>query len=232
MDRKELIQIRYQLLLRELENFKPVQVVAVSKKVSLEDIRFAYHANMRHFGENRVDELIEKSTELGRECPDISWHFIGNLQRKKVKKLFSVNGLSYLHSVDTKEILEELYKNQEILPNPISFFLQVNTSAEKEKSGFQTYDQLAQVVNMVMNKSSEKLKLAGFMTMSKIRTNDFEKDAKGCFRRLKELKRQIEKDFDVRNLKLSMGMSGDYKIALQEGTDLIRIGSYFFKEDH
>lgn len=232
MDRKELIQIRYQLLSKELEDFKPAQVVAVSKKVSLEDIRFAYNANLREFGENRVDELIEKSTKLYPECPDISWHFIGNLQRKKVKKLFSVKGLSHIHSVDTKEILEELYKNEDILETPISFFLQVNTSGEKEKSGFQTYDQLAQITNMVMNKSSEKLKLAGFMTMSKIRTNDFEQDAKACFRRLKDFKRQIEKDFDVRNLRLSMGMSADYRIALQEGTDLIRVGSYFFKEDH
>ncbi len=232
MDRKELISIRLSLISKDYPVRNPPILVAVTKKRPLEDIEFAYVAGHRDFGENRVDELQEKAQfffEAG--FSDIRWHFIGHLQSNKLKKLFNIPGLSYIHSVDSFEILEKMYVKSNLLLDPVSFFLQVNTSGEKEKAGFEGQEELMRAANLIGAQANPRLKMCGLMTMSKIRTDNFERDAKACFKKLKQSRRNLQRDFDLPDLKLSMGMSSDYQWAMEEGADYIRVGSAIFKPE-
>lgn len=226
MERKELIQIRLDLIQRNFHPDHTPVLVAVSKKQPVSDIQYAYEAGVRDFGENRVDELVEKSESLSH-LKDIRWHFIGNLQSKKINKLLKVPNLYAIHSVDSFDTLQNLIKKEELLVNPIRLFLQVNTSSEREKGGFLDWDDLAASVNCLLKREKTYI-LQGLMTMSKLRTNNFEEDAKKCFEQLVKVRNMVEGDFDLQNLKLSMGMSSDYLIALQVGTDYVRIGSTIF----
>lgn len=230
MDRKELINIRVDLIRRNFHPDATPVLVAVTKKLPLSDIEFAYSAGIRDFGENRVDELFEKSEAL-KNYKDIRWHFIGNIQSKKINKLLGIPQLHAIHSVDSFETLLNLTKKEESLSSPVGLFLQVNTSSEREKSGFVDWDELAASVNHLLKKENS-FPLMGLMTMSKVRTNNFEEDARKCFEQLVRVKNQVEGDFDLQNLKLSMGMSSDYEIALDVGTDFVRLGSSIFAPEN
>ena len=230
MDRKELIRIRINLIKRDFSPDCSPVLIAVSKKQPVSDIQFAYDAGIRDFGENRVEELLEKAKEL-QSLNDIRWHFIGNIQSKKIKKLLRVENLFAIHSIDSFDTLQKVMaKEEDLLKKNIRLFLQANTSREKEKGGFEDWDKLAAAVNLLAKKT-ESFSLAGLMTMSKLRTNNFEEDAKKCFIQLTKIKKRVETDFDLKNLKLSMGMSRDYLTALEIGTDYIRLGSSLFAEE-
>jgi hypothetical protein len=199
------------------------KLIAVSKTFPFEDVKLAYELGYRDFGENRVDELYEKSTEAKKEgLKDIRWHFIGNLQSKKVNKLLKCPELKYIHSVDRIKILESLKLAAQEEKKTLKYFLQYNTSGESEKSGFKTAEELKQV-----ELDSSYLKCRGLMTMSKIRSESFESDAMECFTKLIQIRNQLEEDRKL-NLSLSMGMSSDYQIALNVGTDYLRLGSLIF----
>lgn len=230
MDRKELINIRVDLIKRNFHPDATPVLVAVTKKQPVSDIEFAYSSGIRDFGENRIEELVEKSEAL-KHLDDIRWHYIGNIQSKKITKLFSVKGLYAIHSVDSFETLQNLIKKDENLNHPVQLFLQVNTSSEKEKSGFLDWDHLAASVNL-LRKKEERFPLLGLMTMSKVRTNSFEEDARKCFEQLVKIKNRVEGDFDLESLLLSMGMSNDYEIALEVGTDFVRLGSSIFAPEN
>lgn len=232
MDRRELIEIRLNLIKRDFPVFNAPSLIAVSKKYPFEDIIYAYEAGQRDFGENRVDELIKKSEQaLEAGLSGLKWHFIGNLQSNKVSKLLSVPKLSSIHSVNSKKLLDEIIKQKEKSIHGLDLFLQVNTSDEQEKAGFKDWDDLAMAANHILENGGDILKFKGLMTMSRLRTTNFEKDAAKCFKQLGIIKDSLEKDFDIENLKLSMGMTDDYKIAIKEGTHFIRIGSKIFKAD-
>jgi len=223
--------------LENLEKIKEtapsVQIVAVSKFASINDILSAYYAGLKHFGENKVQHLIEKSKELcnlGKE--DLCWHFIGRLQSNKIKHLFAVPNLKYIHSVDSLKLLKELYQKQELLnQNKVQYFLQINTSLEQEKGGVVDRNTLYEMINYILSQEKAQLEFIGLMTMGRLRASDFEKEAEVCFSQLSQYKEEIEKNFPISDLKLSMGMSQDYKIAIKHGADFIRIGSALF-EDH
>lgn len=230
MKRKELIDIRLNLIRRNFHPDQTPELIAVTKKQPLNDIEYAYDAGVRDFGENRIDELLEKSEEIG-PLPDLKWHFLGNIQTKKIPKLFSVRNLEAIHSVDSFKTLQNLIEKEHLLSAPVKLFFQVNTSNEKEKAGFLEWDEIAASVNLALKNPNGPLKLHGLMTMSKIRTNNFEEDARKCFEQLVRVKNSLISDFDLQDLKLSMGMSSDYEIALQVGTDYVRLGSSIFKTD-
>lgn len=205
-------------------------LVHITKKRPISDIEAAYSLGVRDFGENRIDELKEKSDYfLSKGINDIRWHFIGHIQSNKINRLFKIPGLHALHSVDSLEHLKKLVERQEhLVSSQVLFFVEVNTSGEAEKSGVASYDELAAMANYYLDLKDSRLVWHGLMTMGKIRTDTFEADAHTCFAALAKMRDQLAHDFDLKNLKLSMGMSSDYKIALQEGADYLRLGSILY----
>ena len=229
MDRKKLIATRLQAILKDLKSTPTPTLIAVSKACSLADIEWAFACGQRHFGENRVEQLASRMDALAF-LPGIRWHFIGNLQSNKIKKLFAVKNLTHIHSVKSIGLLEKMYANCDMLESTVEFFLQVNTSEEKEKAGFANKDELCDAANLIDKQGSlyPQLVFKGLMTMSKIRTENFAEDARICFKELREYRDFLQRDFNFPPLKLSMGMSADYKWALEEGADYIRVGSAIF----
>lgn len=235
MDRKTQLKSQFQEVLNEINSYKStakdIHLVAVTKYSPFSDIELSYEVGHRDFGENRVSELLEKANlAMDKGLKNIRWHFIGHLQSNKMAKLLTVPNLNFIHSIHSKKLLELLHAKSEGIDHaPIGYFLQVNTSFEDEKSGFETYDELMEAVNFCLQKENDKLKLIGLMTMGKIRTDDVRGSAKECFSGLVNFKKQLEEDFSV-NLMLSMGMSSDYDIAINLGSDFIRVGSKIYKD--
>ena len=204
-------------------------LVAVTKYSPIEDVLMAYEANQFDFGENRVADLKDKAVYFHEHnFNNVRWHFIGHLQSNKVKELLKIPNLYAIHSIDSIKLIHEIIKHKDVYEgSKLNLFLQFNTSHEEEKSGFLTVDELYEAINLV--KSNPKLNFMGLMTMGTIRTETIEAEASRCFSDLVNLKNQIEKNFHLENLKLSMGMSGDYLIAAKLGSDFIRVGSKIFK---
>ena len=200
-------------------------LLIVSKTRSLEEIKAYYDLGHRDFGENRVQELEDKSRDLAESCPDIRWHMIGHLQTNKVNTLFKIPNLRAIHSVHDLHLVDRLIKGQDKLRHPVDLFLQFNTSKEDEKSGFETYTELMEAAGFVLK--AEKLKFRGLMTMGTLRTENFEAEARRCFEELQVEKEKLQSEFDIK-LETSMGMSQDYEIALEEGSNWIRLGTMMF----
>ena len=200
-------------------------LLIVSKGRTLDEIKAYYDLGHRHFGENKVQELKEKSESLKKDCPDICWHMIGHLQSNKLNQLLEVHHLWAIHSVDDEELLKKLIKSSDKISTGLKVFLQFNTSGEQEKSGFEDYDSLISAAILML--SSPSLKFFGLMTMGTFRTESFEKEAERCFQELNQLKMRLEEDLQVK-LMTSMGMSQDYKIALQNNANWIRLGTVMF----
>ena len=217
---------RKQVIARRLESIKSrlpdhVQLLAVSKYTDIDDIEQARQSGQWDFGENRIDELTAKAQQSHH---NLRWHFIGKIQKNKINRLLGTPGLTFLHSVDSQKILEELYKREEHLASPkLSFFLQVNTSGEEQKQGFVNRDELYDAIRLCLERKKSPLQFVGLMTMGSL-----EKDARPCFRQLAELRKKIETDFSLKGLQLSMGMGGDFPIAVEEGADWVRIGRLIF----
>ncbi|MBK25311.1 MAG: YggS family pyridoxal phosphate-dependent enzyme [Halobacteriovorax sp.] len=229
MDRAELIKVRLDLVKRELGT---TELVAVSKSTDIESIEYALESGQSDFGENRIGDLEEKAIFL--KDRDITWHFIGHLQSNKINRLLKIPNLRFIHSIDSLKTLENLYKKEEHFNgDSLGFFLQINTSQEEEKQGFSisNYDELAAAANMISRMENSNFYLAGLMTMGKIRTEDFEKDARSCFKSLVKVRNTLKRDFELPPMKLSMGMSRDYIIAAEEGADYVRVGTNIFKPE-
>ncbi|MFL5783568.1 MAG: YggS family pyridoxal phosphate-dependent enzyme [Bacteriovoracaceae bacterium] len=203
-----------------------VTLLIVSKTRPIEDIQMYYELGHRDFGENRVQELFEKSELLKKKCPQIRWHMIGHLQSNKINQLFTIENLHAIHSVHSEELLDKLMKAELRLSHPVEMYLQFNTSHEDEKSGFETYHELETAAENALK--ARTLQFVGLMTMGTLRTEDFEAEAGRCFQELQVEKQKLESELNVK-LKTSMGMSQDYEIALREGTDCVRLGTMMFQ---
>lgn len=200
-------------------------LLIVSKTRSLEEIKAYYDLGHRDFGENRVQELSEKSEALRASCPDIRWHMIGHLQSNKIPALFKVHGLYAIHSVHDRHLVDKLIQAEDKLDREVLVYLQFNTSKEVEKSGFETYTDLRSSAELLLK--CHKLKLTGLMTMGTLRTEEFEKEAGRCFQDLVVEKDKLQNEFGI-TLRTSMGMSQDYKIAVREKSDMVRLGAMMF----
>ena len=187
-------------------------LVAVTKGRSVEEIMELYEQGIRDFGENRVQEALAKMEQLPK---DIRWHFIGKLQKNKVSKVI---GKFYLiHSVDTPE-LARLISQKSI--ETTSILLEVNTSGEGSKSGLSPQEWALEIENL---KKLPHLEIKGLMTMAPL--TDDEIAIRRCFSKLRELK-------EAWGFKeLSMGMSSDFKIALEEGATMVRIGRKLYERN-
>ncbi|MEO7800491.1 MAG: YggS family pyridoxal phosphate-dependent enzyme [Ginsengibacter sp.] len=196
--------------------------VAVSKTQFPDDILKLYEAGQRDFGENYVQELVDKSAQLP---DDIYWHFIGHLQSNKVKYIAPFVGL--IQSVDSFKLLQEINKQALKQQRKINCLLQVHIAMEENKFGM-TKEEIFDVLHK--SDSFENINICGLMGMASF-TSDQVK-VKQEFRTLKEIfiEAQVIQKSNCNVTILSMGMSGDYKFAIEEGSNMIRIGSLIFGE--
>ena len=192
-----------------------VTLVAVSKNRSTLNILEAYNNGHRVFGENKVQELTKKSESLPR---DINWHMIGHLQTNKVK--FIAPFISLIHTVDSFKLLKEINKRAYQNNRIIDCLLQVHIAQEKSKFGFNIDE-----IDNVIEKSYilENVKIRGLMGMASYTENKTQ-----LKKEFKNLKKKFYKLSKEHQTILSMGMSNDYKLAIQEGSNMIRIGSAIF----
>lgn len=199
------------------------RLVAVSKTKPVSVIMEAYRTGFSRFGENRVQELTEKYRSLPK---DIEWHMIGHLQTNKVKMIASF--VSMIHAVDSLKLANEINKQAAKYERSIPCLLQVHIAEEESKFGFEQ-ESLVEMITTGNFDRFSRLKIAGLMGMATF-TEDKEL-IRGEFRKLKQLFEQIKSlhtppNFDIKEL--SMGMSNDFEIAIEEGSTLIRIGSSIF----
>ncbi|MEQ9764405.1 YggS family pyridoxal phosphate-dependent enzyme [Streptococcus sp. ZJ151] len=200
-------------------NTQEVNVIAVTKYVEAEVAHQLIETGVRHIGENRVDKFLDKYHALADQS--VTWHLIGSLQRRKVKDV--INLVDYFHALDSVKLAKEINKRAD---HPINCFLQVNLSEEPSKHGFlkseieQALLELAELPNV---------NLVGLMTMAPLKASQAELDI------LFEEAYQLKEDIKAKNIKnmpmtdLSMGMSGDYLIAIKHGATFVRIGTAFFQ---
>jgi PLP dependent protein len=202
-----------------------VKLVAVSKTKPVTDILEAYNSGQRLFGENRVQELLNKKDLLPA---DIEWHLIGHLQSNKVK--YIVPFISVIQSVDSIKLLVSINSEAKKNNRVIDCLLQIHIASEQTKFGFSMCD-LAEIMRSEDVSMLRNIKLCGVMGMATF-TSDSAKIKKefaylrNCFNSLKNNYFSSIPEFT----EISMGMSGDYKIAIEEGSTMIRIGSLIFGE--
>jgi hypothetical protein len=202
---------------------KNCRLIAVSKTHPVEKIREAYDVGQRIFGENKVQELIAKQVELPK---DIEWHMIGHLQSNKAKQVVPV--VSLIHSVDSFKLLEEINKQAKKINRVVACLLQVHIAKEETKFGFDETEliDLIQTGNVT---ALDSINVTGLMGMASFTEN--QEQVRGEFKGLKKLFDQIAKmnlPSNVEMRELSMGMSQDYEIAMEEGSTLVRIGTSIF----
>lgn len=197
----------------------PVSIVAVTKGHGAQAIRAAVSAGLEDIGENRVQEALQKQDGL----PDLSvrWHLIGTLQRNKARHV--AGRFALIHSVDRADLAAELDRRVPVGSRQ-AVLVQVNCSGEPQKSGIPP-ESLAELLDQL--RSLERLEAQGLMTMSALTADASEQ--RRTFRQLRELRDAAERS-GHRLPQLSMGMSGDYPIAVEEGATMIRLGTVLFGE--
>ena len=199
------------------------KLVAVSKTKPVSDLMEAYVAGNRIFGENKVQELVSKAEEMPK---DIEWHMIGHLQRNKVKYIAPF--VSLIHAVDSVRLLQEIDKQAEKNNRVINCLLQVHIAKEEAKFGFDAQE-LKLVVNDPEVAKMKHVRILGLMGMATFTEDNAQIRAE--FKELKSLFDELKGGQLPENIvmkELSMGMSGDYSIALEEGSTMVRIGSSIF----
>jgi pyridoxal phosphate enzyme (YggS family) len=202
-----------------------VRLIAVTKQVPAEVIRVAYKAGIRDFGENRVQEAIAKQKELQDLSPNVTWHLIGHLQSNKAKK--ALENFSWIHSVDNLKLaqrLNELAKQLGVTPNVC---LQVKILPDPNKSGWSVPQLLADLPAL---NCCQNLQIQGLMTIPPLNLKDAE--ILDVFNRTRELAQKINEQnwSHIHMQQLSMGMSGDYQLAVQAGATMVRLGTILFGE--
>ncbi|ADQ18511.1 alanine racemase domain protein [Leadbetterella byssophila DSM 17132] len=196
-----------------------VDLIAVSKFKPVADLEEAYACGQRDFGENYVQELVEKESALPK---DVRWHFIGHLQTNKVKYIAPFVHL--IHSVDSLKLLKEIQKQGASKGRIISVLLQAHIAEEESKTGFDI-EELKEILQSGTLQTFPNVKVEGLMGMG-----TFTEDADQTRREFKHMAEIFEeaKQYEPGLKILSMGMSGDWKIAVEEGSNMVRIGSTIF----
>ncbi|KGX83918.1 YggS family pyridoxal phosphate-dependent enzyme [Pontibacillus marinus] len=191
-----------------------ISIIAVTKYVSIDRAKQAIEAGVEHLGENRVEGMNEKYDEIGQ---DVQWHFIGTLQSRKVKEV--IDQVSMIHSLDRKSLAKEIHKRSD---RKVPCFVQVNVSGEESKHGLEPEDVIPFIETL---RNYENIEVTGLMTMAPY-IEDQEK-LRSIFRELRTIQEEVEaKEWSHAPCKhLSMGMSNDYEIAIEEGATHVRIGS-------
>lgn len=213
----------YSILMAELSGSKST-LVAVSKTKPVEDIQELYELGHRDFGENYVQELVKKQEDLPK---DIRWHFIGHLQSNKVKMIAPF--VHMIHGVDSLKLLEAINKEGQKIGRKINCLLQVHIAKEETKFGLDITEARQLAAVCFLQKKYEYVTVSGLMGMASF-TND-ESVIRAEFKSLKSLFDEIKSTYSTEANEfntLSMGMSADYRVAIDSGSTLVRIGSMLF----
>lgn len=195
-----------------------IKLIAVSKYFGVDAIIETKNLGVNDFGENRAQELALKYDKIGNS---VTWHFIGTLQKNKVK--YAVKAAEYIHSVDSLELVEEIDKRAAAFDKVQKILLEVKTSEEETKSGIETETEILELVKRCGE--SNNIDLIGLMTMAPLTAD--EKIIRKSFRDLCNLKDSINQK-GCNLTELSMGMTSDFEIAIEEGATMLRIGSAIF----
>ncbi len=196
-----------------------ITIIAATKYASPQQVKLIYDLGIKNFGENRADQLAEKYSVTKK---DSIWHFIGHLQSRKIKTVVPL--VEFIHSIDKISTLSKINGEAEKLNKRQKILIEVNISGEESKFGINP-DDLYTFLKEAL--SFQNIEVAGLMTMAPL-TDDFEL-IRGIFRKLRILRDKLREDFDNTELiELSMGMSNDYKVAIEEGATMVRIGSVIF----
>lgn len=197
----------------------PVQLLAVSKTRPAEDVQALYKAGQRDFGENYLQDALAKQNALAHL--DIAWHFIGPIQSNKTRDI--ARTFSWVHSVDRLKIVNRLDQQRPSYLPPLNICLQVNVDEEESKSGF-CVNELFDVITPILE--LKNIRLRGLMAIPK--TDKAADEQRASFRLLATTFDEINKRFKLQLDTLSMGMSGDLRSAIAEGSTMVRIGTAIF----
>ncbi|HRU06011.1 MAG TPA: YggS family pyridoxal phosphate-dependent enzyme [Candidatus Brocadiia bacterium] len=199
-------------------NVDDIRLVAVTKSVGQEETRFLYDLGLRDFGENRVADAQEKVDAFAGL--DVRWHMIGHLQTNKVRKVLGSYAL--IHSVDSVYLMEEIERVAETRGQVVDILAQVNVSGEETKTGFRPQD-----TRSALFAASEMphLRVLGLMTMAPLGSDP--EQSRPVFRGLRELRDNLRAEGFLLP-ELSMGMTQDYPVAIEEGATMVRVGSALF----
>lgn len=218
-----------------MENFKEftsklpdsVKLVAISKTKPVEDILKIYNLGHKIFGENKVQELLSKVTALP---DDIEWHLVGHLQSNKVK--FIAPFINMIQSVDSLKLLQVINSEGEKNSRIINCMLQIHIAEEETKYGLSENEAL-QILSSSEFKSFNNVRICGFMGMATFTDNTVQirKEFRGLVDFFQKIKSEFYKNVDCFR-EISIGMSGDYELAIMEGATIIRIGNLIFGERH
>lgn len=200
-----------------------IDLIAVSKTHPIETIKEVYDLGHRDFGENRAQELLEKVPHLPE---DIRWHMIGTLQSNKIRSI--VPHVYMIHSVDRIKTLNYINKEAKRIDRTIDILIQIHIAEESSKHGF-TFAEAKELFNQNLTEKYPNVKIRGLMGMATFTDNEDQvmaefKSLQGFFINTQQAHTTELKEFDT----LSMGMSGDYKIAVANGSTMIRVGSLIF----
>jgi pyridoxal phosphate enzyme (YggS family) len=196
-----------------------VALVAVSKTKPIADLQEAYNAGQRIFGENKIQEMVEKYDALPK---DIEWHMIGHLQSNKVK--YMAHFVDLIHGVDKLKTLKEINKQAKKHDRIINCLLQVKIAKEETKFGF-SFDEIRAILSSEEMRELQNINVGGFMGMASF--TDDKKQLEEEFSSLKNLFDTLKTQHSSIKI-LSMGMSGDYQLAIENGSTMIRVGSSIF----
>lgn len=200
-----------------------VKLIAVSKTKPAENIQEAYNIGQRIFGENKVQDLVAKQPLLP---DDIQWHFIGHVQTNKVK--FIAPFINLIHAIDSLKLLNEVNKQAVKNNRTINCLLQFHIAEETSKFGL-SIDEATEILSTTVYQNMENIKIVGVMGMSTF-TEDMDQ-VRREFRTLRKIFEELKKNYfkqDIGFKEISMGMSGDFKIAIEEGSTMIRVGTSIF----
>ncbi|MFA6431548.1 MAG: YggS family pyridoxal phosphate-dependent enzyme [Candidatus Margulisiibacteriota bacterium] len=195
-----------------------IKIIAVIKNVPLEQVFAALAEGMTDIGENRIQEAEERYKKIKEKYPKTNFHFIGHLQRNKVRQ--SLDMFDIIHSVDSLRLMQEIDARA---MKPVSVLIEVNTSGETSKFGIE-FDKAIELAELAT--SFKNINVQGLMTMGPL--TDDPAISRDCFRRLKVLKDRIV-SAGIALPYLSMGMSGDFEVAVEEGSNMVRVGRAIFK---
>lgn len=200
-----------------------VKLIAVTKYVDENVIEKVLDTGHNILGENKAQVIREKIDYFKAKNMDIEWHFIGNLQKNKVK--YIINDVSLIHSVNKLSLAEEINKRAEQVGKIIDILLEINVYGEETKQGYKLEELISDLEAL---KNLKNINIKGLMTMGPLDVDEV--TTRKVFAELVRIKKELNENYFNNSLtELSMGMSGDYKIALQEGSTIIRVGSKLYE---
>lgn len=226
LDKQKAMSVAANLaLIRDYLGEQPVKLIAVSKTASLSQIEEAIECGVTEFGENRVQDALNKMQELSPNTVQVNWHLIGHLQTNKVK--LAVGNFTLIHSVDSLRLAKEISATAQKKNITQRVLLQVMILPDPDKSGF-TIDELKASMSELL--ALPGMKIEGLMTITPL--TDDNKIWTESFNRLRELRDELSQTYGIELKELSMGMTNDWRDAVKCGATMVRIGRAIFQENN